>query len=53
VDHVRRIVVGLGSNLGDRRANLIAAIDALRADRDLRVLRRSPIYETPPAGGVS
>jgi 2-amino-4-hydroxy-6-hydroxymethyldihydropteridine diphosphokinase len=51
VDHVRRIVVGLGSNLGDRRANLIAAIDALRADRDLRVLRRSPIYETPPAGG--
>ena len=51
MDHVRRIVVGLGSNLGDRRGNLIAAVDALRADRDLRVLRRSPIYETPPAGG--
>jgi 2-amino-4-hydroxy-6-hydroxymethyldihydropteridine diphosphokinase len=51
VDHIRRIVIGLGSNLGDRAANIIAAIDQLRADRDLHVLRRSPLYETPPAGG--
>jgi 2-amino-4-hydroxy-6-hydroxymethyldihydropteridine diphosphokinase len=51
VDHVRRVVIGLGSNLGDRSANLDAAIARLRVDRSLHVLRRSPVYETPPAGG--
>ena len=51
MDHVRRIVIGLGSNLGDRQATLAAAVDQLRAHRDLHVLRRSPLYETPPAGG--
>jgi 2-amino-4-hydroxy-6-hydroxymethyldihydropteridine diphosphokinase len=51
VDHVRRVVIGLGANLGDREANLKAAIDALRADADLFVLRRSPVYETAPVGG--
>jgi 2-amino-4-hydroxy-6-hydroxymethyldihydropteridine diphosphokinase len=45
------VVIGLGSNVGDRAANLDAAVAALRADRDLRVLRRSPTYETAPAGG--
>lgn len=44
-------MLGLGSNLGDRQAHIEAAIAAIRADRDLRVLRCSPIYETPPAGG--
>jgi 2-amino-4-hydroxy-6-hydroxymethyldihydropteridine diphosphokinase len=51
VDHVRRIVIGLGSNLGDREANLASAVEALRERRDLRVLRRSPVYESPPAPG--
>jgi 2-amino-4-hydroxy-6-hydroxymethyldihydropteridine diphosphokinase len=51
VDHVRRVVIGLGANVGNRRANLDAAVARLRADRDLHVLRLSPIYETPPAGG--
>jgi 2-amino-4-hydroxy-6-hydroxymethyldihydropteridine diphosphokinase len=32
-------------------ANLEAAVARLRADRALHVLRRSPVYETPPAGG--
>jgi 2-amino-4-hydroxy-6-hydroxymethyldihydropteridine diphosphokinase len=50
VDHLRRIVIGLGSNLGDREANIEAAIAALRAP-DLHVLRRAALYETPPAGG--
>lgn len=45
------MVIGLGSNVGDRAASLDAAVAALRADRDLRVLRRSPTYETAPAGG--
>ena len=51
MDHVRRVVIGLGSNVGDRRAHLDAAVARLRADRALHVLRRSPVYETPPAGG--
>lgn len=51
MDHIRRIVIGLGSNLGDRAANIVAAVDQLRTDRDLHVLRRSPLYESPPAGG--
>ncbi|APR83425.1 2-amino-4-hydroxy-6-hydroxymethyldihydropteridine pyrophosphokinase [Minicystis rosea] len=51
MDHVRRVVIGLGSNVGDRLANLDAAMARLRADRALHVLRRSPVYETPPAGG--
>jgi 2-amino-4-hydroxy-6-hydroxymethyldihydropteridine diphosphokinase len=40
------VVIGLGSNVGDRAANLEAAVTRLRADGELRVLRRSPIYET-------
>jgi 2-amino-4-hydroxy-6-hydroxymethyldihydropteridine diphosphokinase len=39
--------LGLGSNIGDREANLGAAIERLRAP-DLRVLRVSPVYETEP-----
>lgn len=51
MDHVRRVVIGLGSNVGDRLANLDEAVARLRADRAFHVLRRSPVYETPPAGG--
>ncbi len=51
MDHVRRVVIGLGSNVGDRRANLDAAVARLRSDRSFHVLRRSPVYETPAMGG--
>lgn len=51
MDHVRRVVVGLGSNLGDRLANLSAAVTRMRARRELHVLRCSPVYESAPAGG--
>jgi 2-amino-4-hydroxy-6-hydroxymethyldihydropteridine diphosphokinase len=44
-------VIGLGSNLGDRRANIDLAIARLREEPLIRVLGRSPVYETPPAGG--
>jgi len=44
---VKTIYLSLGSNLGDRRANLRAAIERLAAP-GLRVLRTSPIYETEP-----
>ena len=45
----RRAFVGLGSNLGDRRAFLAAAVDGLRRGGD--VLAVSPLYETEPVGG--
>ena len=51
MDHVRRVVIGLGSNVGDRQANLDAAVARLRRDGALHVLRRSPVYETAPVGG--
>jgi 2-amino-4-hydroxy-6-hydroxymethyldihydropteridine diphosphokinase len=51
VDHQRRIVIGLGSNLGDREANLGRAVSLLREDKDLHVLGRSAVYETAPRGG--
>jgi len=42
------VYLGLGSNLGDRLANLRAAVDALGPE--VRVLAESGIYETPPWG---
>jgi 2-amino-4-hydroxy-6-hydroxymethyldihydropteridine diphosphokinase len=39
--------LALGSNLGDRRANLASAVERLHAP-DLRVVRASSIYETEP-----
>ena len=43
--------LGLGSNVGDRRAQLQAAVDALPA-RGVRVLRSSSTYDTDPVGEV-
>jgi 2-amino-4-hydroxy-6-hydroxymethyldihydropteridine diphosphokinase len=40
--------LGLGSNLGDRRANLDAAVRRLRAEPGLRVVAVSGKYETAP-----
>jgi 2-amino-4-hydroxy-6-hydroxymethyldihydropteridine diphosphokinase len=41
------IYLSLGSNLGDRAANLARAIEAL-PEVGVRVLRRSSLYETEP-----
>jgi 2-amino-4-hydroxy-6-hydroxymethyldihydropteridine diphosphokinase len=43
--------LGLGSNVGDRRANLQAAVDALRA-HGVEVLASSSTYDTDPVGEV-
>jgi len=43
--------LGLGSNVGDRRAQLIAAIDAL-SSHGVRVLASSSTYETEPVGDI-
>jgi 2-amino-4-hydroxy-6-hydroxymethyldihydropteridine diphosphokinase len=42
----RRVVLGLGSNLGDRRRNLRDAIESLPG-----VVAVSGVYETEPQGG--
>ncbi len=44
--------IGLGSNLGDRCGNIIAALLALRSRSSVRLTRISDIYETPPWGVV-
>jgi len=44
-----RAFIGLGSNLGDRRALLRQAVESLRAHGDL--VGVSPLYETEPVGG--
>jgi 2-amino-4-hydroxy-6-hydroxymethyldihydropteridine diphosphokinase len=43
--------LGLGSNVGDRRANLQAAVDALPG-RGVEVLASSSVYDTEPVGLV-
>jgi 2-amino-4-hydroxy-6-hydroxymethyldihydropteridine diphosphokinase len=43
--------LGLGSNIGDRRAHLEAAVEALRT-RGIEVLASSSVYETEPVGLV-
>jgi 2-amino-4-hydroxy-6-hydroxymethyldihydropteridine diphosphokinase len=45
-----RAFLGLGSNLGDRLANLQGAVDVLAAHPDIVVRRSSRIYETAPIG---
>ncbi|SPE42098.1 2-amino-4-hydroxy-6-hydroxymethyldihydropteridinepyrophosphokinase [Candidatus Sulfopaludibacter sp. SbA3] len=44
---MKTIYLSLGSNIGDRAANLRAAIEALPA-AGVKVLRISPVYETEP-----
>ena len=48
---MRRVVLALGSNLGDREANLREAIAALCAE-EVPVAACAPLYETAPWGGV-
>jgi 2-amino-4-hydroxy-6-hydroxymethyldihydropteridine diphosphokinase len=46
---VKTVYLSLGSNIGDREANLAAAIERFTVP-DLHVLRQSPVYETEPVG---
>lgn len=45
------VCLALGSNLGDRRANLIRSLDALHDPPTVIVTAVSPVYETVPVGG--
>ena len=43
------ILIGLGSNLGDKAQHLCTACTLLR-QAGIRILRRSPLFRTPPWG---
>jgi 2-amino-4-hydroxy-6-hydroxymethyldihydropteridine diphosphokinase len=47
----RRAYLGIGSNLGDRLANLQLAVDGLAADPEVDVVAASEVYATDPVGG--
>jgi 2-amino-4-hydroxy-6-hydroxymethyldihydropteridine diphosphokinase len=47
----RRVVLALGSNLGDRLDTLQGAVDALFEAPGMRFVAVSPVYETNPVGG--
>ncbi|MEW6653591.1 MAG: 2-amino-4-hydroxy-6-hydroxymethyldihydropteridine diphosphokinase [Bacteroidota bacterium] len=47
---IDKIYLGLGSNLGDRLANLKFAIDEISKSDRCRVLKSSAVYETTPYG---
>jgi 2-amino-4-hydroxy-6-hydroxymethyldihydropteridine diphosphokinase len=44
---MKTIYLSLGSNLGDRANNLVRAVETL-AERGVRIVRQSSIYETEP-----
>ncbi len=45
---IRRAVLALGSNLGDRLSNLQGAVDTLGETPDLFLVAGSPVYESSP-----
>ncbi len=45
---IRRVVLGLGSNLGERMSALQGAVDAIADTPDVWVTAVSPVYETEP-----
>lgn len=45
---IRRVVLALGSNLGERLASLQGAVDALADTPDLFLTAVSPVYESEP-----
>jgi 2-amino-4-hydroxy-6-hydroxymethyldihydropteridine diphosphokinase len=46
-----RVFVGIGSNEGDRLANLSAAVQQVGAIEQTRLLQMASIFETQPVGG--
>jgi len=48
---VTRVLLALGSNLGDRDANIVAALDRLTEENALCVVAMSRVRTTAPVGG--
>lgn len=47
---IRRVVLALGSNLGDRMSALQGAVEAIADTPDVWLTAVSPVYETEPVG---
>lgn len=47
-----RVFIGIGSNVGDRKAHILDAIERIDALRDTRVVKHSSIYESEPHGDI-
>ena len=50
---MRKALIGIGSNIGDRKGYIDTAIDALNHIPSVKVSRVSSIYETTPWGYVN
>src|SRR5690349_24904976 len=50
---IRRAVLALGSNLGERMASLQGAVNALADTPDVWITGVSPVYETEPVDSPS
>lgn len=48
---MRKVYVGLGSNLGNREKYLVSAINRIDSCREICVVNKSSFYETKPVGG--
>ncbi len=49
---MHRLFIGLGSNLGDRKANIREAEEKLAALPDTRIVKASSLYESEPLGNA-
>jgi 2-amino-4-hydroxy-6-hydroxymethyldihydropteridine diphosphokinase len=47
-----RVYIGIGSNLGDRKANALEAIDRVSKLPTTRLVRASSLYESEPLGNA-
>lgn len=47
---MKKAVIGIGTNIGDRKLNIENAIEALSLVPGINVLRKASIYETAPWG---
>lgn len=45
-----RAFIGIGSNLGDRKANFLDALQQISRIKDTRLLKQSSLYESEPHG---
>ena len=46
-----KVYAGIGSNLGNKRENIIRAIDRINAYEEICVREKSGFYDTTPVGG--
>ena len=46
-----KVYAGIGSNLGNKRENIIRAIDRINAYEEICVREKSGFYDTSPVGG--